>query len=120
MTQQEALQRLSGGVRWILIGLVGILVLGFLCRCGGRSNSSSPSRSTSPSAAIGTINARDENGDPLPGGVVNVWDDYQTRSRVVARCKDGERVTVLRRSGTGVQIRTNSGATGWISNWFLR
>lgn len=117
MTQQESMRGLRKGIGLILFGVVGIVLLATVCRCGGTS---SPSHNDSSITEVATINARDETGDPLPGGVVNVWNDYQTRSRVVARLRDGERVTVLRRSGDGVQIRTNGGVTGWVSKWFLR
>lgn len=119
MTQQQSMQGLRKGMGVILVGVIGIVLLATVCRCGGGSSSRSPSRSASPTAEVASINARDETGELLPGGLVNVWDDYQSRSRVVARCKDGERVTVLRRSGDGVQIKTSGGVTGWVSDWFL-
>lgn len=120
MIQQQPLRGLRKGIGLIMVGVIGIVLLGTVCRFGGGSRSSSPSRSASPTAEIASINARDETGELLPGGLVNIWDDYQSRGRVVARCKDGERVTVLRRSGNGVQIKTSDGVTGWVSDWFLK
>jgi len=115
---QNQRKTLGSLVLWTFLFLVAVLLLGSMCRCGARTPSGSERSGSTTEHA--TINAKDEYGDPLPGGVVNVWDDYETRGRVVARCKDGERVTVLRRSGNGVQIRTSGGATGWVSEWFLR
>lgn len=51
---------------------------------------------------------------------INVWDDYATRQTVVARVHDGARVTMLRRSGDGVLIRTRDGVEGWVTYWFIK
>ena len=51
---------------------------------------------------------------------INVWDDYQTRAHVVATVRNGEKVTLIRRSGDGVQIETASGARGWVTYWFIK
>ena len=100
----------------VLVVFVVLVGLG-LCRlCAPSASRSIPT----PSLMYATVSARDERGQLLPGGVVNVWDNYQTRSRVVARCTDGERVQILERSGDGVKIRTSSGVSGWVSYWFLR
>lgn len=116
---REAKKRTSCGTTILIAALAGlaltcvyILVMSTLA--GGRSST------PSTTAEIVTINARDETGAPLPGGLVNVWDNYQTRTRVVTKCADGERVTMLGRAGDGVEIRTGSGAHGWVTYWFIR
>ena len=66
-----------------------------------------------------TIWARDEQGDLLPGGSVNLWSDYTARERVTGQARDGARVRVLRRLGDGVYIKTMANEEGWVSSWFL-
>jgi len=65
-----------------------------------------------------TIDGRDSSGiviDPI-----NVWDNYQTRSTVVARVHHGDAVTMLGRSGDGVQIQTSAGVRGWLTYTFIK
>lgn len=101
--------------------LCAIAAAMLLASCGSASGGIAPSDSSSPSAGRRvTIDARDEGGQLLPGGVVNMWDDYQTTAHVVARCGDGELVTMLRRSGDGVLIENRAGIQGWVSYWFIK
>jgi uncharacterized protein YgiM (DUF1202 family) len=66
-----------------------------------------------------TIWARDEQGDLLPRGSVNLWSDYTARERVTGQARDGAKVRVLRRLGDGVYIKTMANEEGWVSSWFL-
>ncbi|HEU5088392.1 MAG TPA: SH3 domain-containing protein [Roseiflexaceae bacterium] len=82
----------------------------------------SPARPTSTPAApprLATITGYDpaSQSDISP---INVWDDYQTRSRVVGQVRTGDRVRVVGRSGDGVQIELNDGTRGWVSAAFLK
>lgn len=52
-------------------------------------------------------------------GDVAVWRTYQPRGPLVARLAPGTAVTVLRREGEGVLIRTPAGVEGWVSRGFL-
>ena len=52
--------------------------------------------------------------------IINLWDNYQTRSRVVARVPHGEQVKFIRRSGDGILIETKSGQRGWVTYWFIK
>ncbi|PKL48679.1 MAG: hypothetical protein CVV42_08535 [Candidatus Riflebacteria bacterium HGW-Riflebacteria-2] len=54
-----------------------------------------------------------------------VYKDYENRNLGLAcKVRHGEKVTILEEMGTGtphgVKIRTDSGATGWVSNWFVK
>lgn len=51
---------------------------------------------------------------------VNVWDNYKTRTAIVARVRHGERVGIVRREGDGVLIETSNGVRGWLTYTFLR
>ena len=64
-----------------------------------------------------TINATDEGGLTIPQ--VNLWDNYQTRSRVVAQVRHGDKVFLIRQEGGGVLIETRSGERGWVSAPFI-
>lgn len=51
---------------------------------------------------------------------VNVWDDYQSRSRVVGQVRTGDHVLVLRQDGDGVLVQLTNGRQGWVSRWFIK
>ena len=56
---------------------------------------------------------------------VTVLIDYNDPNKGFAcRAKHGEKVVILDKIGTktpyGVKIRTASGITGWVSNWFVK
>lgn len=56
---------------------------------------------------------------------VTVLIDYNDPGKGFAcRAKHGEKVVILEKIGTktpyGVKIRTASGITGWVSNWFVK
>lgn len=80
-----------------------------------------PSAATSaPAAAPAKVVTM--NGDDGAGGTIdpiNVWDDYTARTQVVAKVHPGERVTLISRSGKGVQIETSTGVRGWVSASFI-
>ena len=63
--------------------------------------------------------------DGMEGGqltcpTVNVWNNYTSRDRVVARVSHGTRVEFVRRSGNAVLIKTPNGAQGWVTDYFIR
>lgn len=71
-----------------------------------------------PAGQYVTIDGRDVGGaiiDPI-----NVWDNYTTRGAVVARLHHGDRVQMIGQSGDGVQIQTDAGVRGWLTNTFIR
>lgn len=72
----------------------------------------------------GTINGYDESTkttiDPI-----NILRDYQNPDLGISgKVRHGEKVTILGETGAttpyGVKIKTSSGVTGWVSNWFVK
>ena len=63
-----------------------------------------------------TINGRD-GGMVIPQ--INVWDNYQTRSRIVATVHHGDKVFLIKQAGRGVLIETSSGQRGWLTKDFI-
>ena len=52
---------------------------------------------------------------------INIWDDYSTRSQVVAKVKHGEKVELIRIDGKGALIQTQNGEKGWITaKYFIK
>lgn len=52
---------------------------------------------------------------------INVFKDYENRNLGISgKASHGEKVTILETSGNGVKIKTASGITGWVSNWFVK
>lgn len=51
---------------------------------------------------------------------VRVWDNYQTRLKVVGTVKTGDKVKLIRRDGTGVLIELDSGVQGWLTDSFIQ
>jgi hypothetical protein len=67
--------------------------------------------------AHGTMNGN----DPASGTVIdpiNVWNDYQTRARVVTQAHHGQSVDILEQTPTAYRIRVN-GVVGWVGRDFV-
>jgi hypothetical protein len=57
------------------------------------------------------------------GGLVDpidVWDDQQARTKVVAQVHDGDTVTLLLQRGDVVRIQTSTGVEGWVAQRFIK
>ena len=50
---------------------------------------------------------------------VNLWNDYDTREKIVARLYHNEKVYLHKISGDGANIETESGVNGWLNKNFL-
>lgn len=98
---------------FLLIGavLAGLVVLWFLAQSNAPTNVPRPPPSPTEIPRFGTINARN--------GTVDMWNDYTTRTAAVAKLHGGDRVRIIRRSGTGVLVETDAGQTGWVSSGFI-
>lgn len=100
----------------LMIGCL-ILFIGWLAEEPDKRPATSSRVATTLS---GTINGY----DPATKTIINpinVFKDYENRNLGISgKAKHGEKVTILEKSGTGVKVRTNSGVTGWVSNWFVR
>lgn len=46
---------------------------------------------------------------------INLWDNYQTRSKVTGRARHGEQVTLLEQRGDGCEVQTAAGQRGWVT-----
>lgn len=46
---------------------------------------------------------------------INLWDDYQTRSKVTGRVPSGTQVRLLQRSGDGCEVQAPNGDRGWVT-----
>lgn len=55
----------------------------------------------------------------LPDTKVNVWDDYDKRSKVVAQLSHNDKVFLISESGDGAEIETEDGTRGWINKAFI-
>jgi hypothetical protein len=66
-----------------------------------------------------TIDGKDIETDTIIR-MVNLWDNYETRSRVVSTAEHGEKVQLIRRKGKGVLIEKSDGTRGWVTYWFIR
>ncbi|MGC1241586.1 MAG: hypothetical protein WA874_08355, partial [Chryseosolibacter sp.] len=51
---------------------------------------------------------------------INLWNNYETRRRVVGQVRHGEKVVLLKRMGDGVFIETSAGVRGWLTYWFIK
>lgn len=60
-----------------------------------------------------TIDGQDSTGATV--SPINLWNNYQTRSRVVGQVNHGDVVTLLQQSGAGCEVRTAAGTTGWLT-----
>lgn len=69
---------------------------------------------TTPSLRVVTMDGLDAaSGTTLP--TINLWDNYQTRAHITGRAHHGETATLLRQDGAGCEVRTASGAQGWVT-----
>jgi hypothetical protein len=64
-----------------------------------------------------TINGSDGVGGTIDP--INVSATYNPRGATVAQLHPGTKVTMLRREGDGVLIRTSDGVEGWVTYWFI-
>jgi hypothetical protein len=51
---------------------------------------------------------------------INLWNDYETRARVVGQVSHGEKVVLVKRVGDGVLVETQMGVQGWLTYWFIK
>jgi hypothetical protein len=51
---------------------------------------------------------------------INLWNDYETRARVVGQVSDSEKVLLIKRVGDGVLVETHTGVRGWLTYWFIK
>ncbi len=52
---------------------------------------------------------------------INLWKDYADRSKgVTGTVRHGERVSVIRQTGSGVLVETSAGVRGWLNAAFVR
>lgn len=51
---------------------------------------------------------------------INLWDNYETRARIVGQVSHGEEVVLIKRVGDGVYVETRSGLKGWLTYWFIK
>lgn len=101
----------ASAMRRIVIAIVVVLVV--LGIAIALQNGSRPA----PAGQLVTVSGSDGQGgiiDPI-----NVWADYKTRSKVVAKVHPGDQVTMLRRDGDGILIETKAGDQGWVTYWFI-
>lgn len=98
---------------WAWVALLAVFGLYFGLK------SPAPRRAETPPSRIVTITGYDpaSQTDISP---VNVWDDYETRSRVVGRVRTGTLVRFVQRVGDGVQIELENGTRGWVSAAFIK
>ena len=99
---------------WAWLALLAVFGLYF-----GLKSPARPTSSTTVPPRMATITGYDpaSQSDISP---INVWDDYQTRERIVGQVRTGDRVRVVGRSGGGVQIELESGVRGWVSAAFVK
>lgn len=112
------MSKATGGI--ILRTLIGgaALILLLLWWFDWRSAAQTvPPPNAQPAQTV-TIDGTDSTGVRIE--TINVWNNYQTRSAVVARVRHGERVEMLGRSGDGVEIQTADGTRGWVTYWFIK
>ncbi len=106
------------------LGMATLLI--FLVACGARSAVPptpvpTPVPMPIPTEAlvqIVTIAGLDEQGNDI--SPINVWDNYQTRGKVVTKVSTGDQVTLIERQGNGVLIETSGGVRGWVTFSFIR
>jgi SH3-like domain-containing protein len=108
--------------RWIVVAAAAVLcasavALGSTGRHAQRPNDIN-AQLDSGARPIVTISGDDGIGGSID--LVNVWNDYQSRSRIVARLHPGDKVTLIRRDGKGAQIETAAGTRGWVTDFFIK
>jgi len=105
--------------------IIGLFLL-FIFRVAGCDEDLKKGRPSKVSAKKQQLNipASITGYDSATGSIIdpiNIFIDYENRNRGLAgKAKHGETVTILEKSGRGVKIRTNSGITGWVSDWFVK
>lgn len=80
-----------------MLRLLWIAALSLLVSCGGV-----PEYKTVDTSAL----------DRAPA---NLWASYQPRGRAVGSVRDGERVSLLQRSGDGCEVETAQHLRGWLN-----
>jgi len=61
--------------------------------------------------------------DSASGGLIdpiNVWDNYETRRKIVDKVMHNEKVSMIKREGDGILIRTDRGREGWVTYFFIK
>lgn len=101
----------------ILCGVVAIMIFG---GGGSRTSNPSPSYQATSSRTSTTLTLDGYEDGELVVPVINLWDNYQTRAKVVGKGQHGEKVRLVRRSGNGVLIRLADGTQGWVTYWFIK
>jgi len=99
------------------IGII-IVVLAFVIPDWIASQAVAPSPSGPAPAPARVRYVTMDGTDPASGTTIdpiNLWDDYQTRSRVTGHAVHGALVTLLQRSGDGCEVQTNTGDRGWVT-----
>lgn len=99
---------------WVYV-LAIVLILGAAAYFTPKA--SPPITSSAPAGTPATISGSDGTGGTIDE--INVWASYSPRGAVVARLRPGTQVTMLRRDGDGVLIRTSDGVEGWVTYWFI-
>ena len=98
----------------LLLGVIGGAIVVLLIALGLSAILSGSSAAPPPTARTVTMDGRGPSGT-VDVPVINLWDDYRTRSKVVAQVKDGEQVLLIGRDGTGCQVQTSAGVRGWVT-----
>ena len=80
------------------------------------TNTPRPKPTKTPERYV-TIDGTIEDGSKKPA--VNLWDNYQTRNRVVTSAPHGAKVKLIKRQGDGVLVE-HKGKQGWCTDWFIR
>lgn len=102
---------------FILLGIAGVFgaaLIVLLIVAGMSTGLLGGSAAPPPTARTVTMDGHGPSGE-LDVPVINLWDNYQTRSKVVAQVKDGEQVLLIGRDGTGCQVQTSAGVRGWVT-----
>lgn len=51
---------------------------------------------------------------------INLWSNYETRTRIVGQVAHGEKVFLVKRAGDGVLVERRDGLRGWLTYWFIK
>lgn len=94
--------------------LLAVLVL---AACGSPAPAAPPVPTPTPRIVtiLGWDPATQSTIDPI-----RIWDNYQTRAKVVAEVHSGAQVTLIQRDGDGVLVELPNGVRGWISVAFIK
>jgi len=112
-----AIQRYLKGKSLVIVVFV-LIIIGIWGSCSSENSSTKGVQTTTQYI---TIDGWDNDANP-PDLIqnINVWNDYNTRDKVVCQVSHGERVELITRSGNGVKIKTSSGCQGWVTYWFIK